>query len=128
MLGTVMSAGLISNTVAPVQEAHAIVYLDLTGSRDVWRSRDAGVEVKGKGIEENGQGFPRSKNPGLRGKYLLALHRKGRLAEPAESVSVKNDTYCARGAEHKVEQRRELCSSLNRQSVALRKAHNLFII
>jgi hypothetical protein len=43
MLGTVTSAGLISNTVTPVQEAQAIVYLDLTGSRHVWRSRDACV-------------------------------------------------------------------------------------
>jgi hypothetical protein len=50
-----------------------------------------GIEVNGKGIEVNGKGFPRSKNLGIRGKYLLALHRKGRLAEPAESVSVKND-------------------------------------
>jgi hypothetical protein len=37
-------------------------------------------------VEIKGKGFPRSKNPGLRGKYLQALHRKGRLAEPAESV------------------------------------------
>jgi hypothetical protein len=37
-------------------------------------------------VELKGKGFPISKNPGLRGKYLQALHREGRLAEPAESV------------------------------------------
>jgi hypothetical protein len=37
-------------------------------------------------VELKGKGFPRSKNPGLRDKYLKALHREGRLAEPAESV------------------------------------------
>jgi hypothetical protein len=37
-------------------------------------------------VELKGKGFPRSKNPGLRGKYLQALHRKGRLAEPDESA------------------------------------------
>jgi hypothetical protein len=42
-------------------------------------------------VELKGKGFPRSKNPGLRGKYLQALHREGRLAEPAESV-LKSDS------------------------------------
>jgi hypothetical protein len=40
----------------------------------------------GTDVELKGKGFPRSKNTGLRGKYLQALHREGRLAEPAESV------------------------------------------
>jgi hypothetical protein len=37
-------------------------------------------------VELKGKGFPRSKNPGLRGKYLKALHYKGRLSDPDESA------------------------------------------
>jgi hypothetical protein len=32
------------------------------------------------------KGFPRSRNPGLRGKYLQALHYKGGLDDPSESA------------------------------------------
>jgi hypothetical protein len=37
-------------------------------------------------VELRHKGFPRSKNPGLRGNYLQALHYKGRLADPSESA------------------------------------------